>query len=158
MVAGASLPSSNLPSKNTNVSFNTLSDKEVDDYVKRMTKNDKSKKVILGRGNTEPYDSLANSPDSEFSSFNNNDVWNEMANRTNNDWDEIWKVDKEYINNRINKGNDILLANDPSIEYYVDNHITFYQRELDYLFTPVENGGLGLSYEQTSNGLWKVIK
>ena len=68
-------------------------------------------------------------------------------------YDEIWKVNKQFIDDQIGVGNRILLSNDPYQGYYfADGTKRFYQRELDYLKE------LGYSFERVGDDLWEVVK
>lgn len=68
-------------------------------------------------------------------------------------YDEIWKVNKQFIDHQIENGKRILLSNDPYQGYYFeDGTKRFYQRELDYLKE------LGYSYEKIDINLWEAVK
>lgn len=62
------------------------------------------------------------------------DVWDELVKTANNNYDEIWKVNKAFIDENIRVGKEIILSNNPNVGYYfVDGNLRFYQREIDYL-------------------------
>jgi hypothetical protein len=65
----------------------------------------------------------------------------------------MWKINKKFIDNRKALGNDFYLSHDPTNPAYYN---VFYKMEIDYLTTPVSQGGLGGTMNNLGNNLWKV--
>ncbi|HWT75741.1 MAG TPA: hypothetical protein VN258_13630 [Mobilitalea sp.] len=81
------------------------------------------------------------------------EVWNELVTEAAQNYDEIWKVNKKFIDDQISAKKQILLSNDPFVKYlFNDGTKRFYQREIDYL------KGRGYKFVKTIDGLWKAIK
>ncbi|MBN1467087.1 MAG: hypothetical protein JW924_00035 [Fusobacteriaceae bacterium] len=81
------------------------------------------------------------------------DTWNSLETITGKNYDEIWKVNKAFLNKQITERKTIFLSNNLNEGYYFDNKTPrFYQREIDYLKEK------GYKFEKTSDNLWKAIK
>ncbi len=63
--------------------------------------------------------------------------WDEALSYVGNDFEEMWKVNKKFIDNRKSLGNEFYLSHNPSI---ADG---FYLREINYITKPIIEGGLG---------------
>lgn len=60
------------------------------------------------------------------------DVWASLEKEAGGNYDEIWKVNQQFIDEQIAANKNILLSNDPYKEYYFDDGTKrFYQREID---------------------------
>lgn len=80
-------------------------------------------------------------------------IFNLIKIEADNNYDIIWKVNKQFIDEQIVAGKKILLSNNPKKGYYFsDGTRRFYQRELDYLT------GQGYEFEKISDDLWQAIK
>lgn len=128
----------------------SLSNDRVSYYLNESLNNADSNVTILGI--TGNYDVIGENRG--YSYFKMEDeVWLQLENETINNYDEIWKVNKQFIDNQIESGNRIFLSNDPYQGYYfTDGTKRFYQRELDYLKE------LGYSFESIGNNLWEALK
>ena len=79
--------------------------------------------------------------------------WKKLVQDASSDYDEIWKINKKFIDEQIAAGKEILLTNDPTKKYLFDDGIPrFYQRELNYLME------LRYTFDEVSDGLWKASK
>jgi hypothetical protein len=127
-----------------------LTASQIDEYLKIATKNPSSKKVILGSSGT--YDVIGGTKG--YTYFNMTDKeWNALVAKATNNYDEVWKVNKKFLEKQIADKKEILLSNNPNIGYYFpDGKPRFYQREIDYLkskkYEFIDNG----------DGLWKAVK
>ena len=62
------------------------------------------------------------------------DVWTSLEKEAGGNYDEIWKVNQQFIDDQIAANKNILLSNDPYQGYYFDDGARrFYQREIDYM-------------------------
>ena len=81
------------------------------------------------------------------------DVWTSLEKEAGGNYDEIWKVNQQFIDEQIAANKNILLSNDPYQGYYFDDGARrFYQREIDYILSK------GYTFELTSDGLWKAVR
>jgi peptidoglycan hydrolase-like protein with peptidoglycan-binding domain len=127
-----------------------LYSKQINEYLDLALNYPSSNKVILGVSGT--YDKIGYKLKYTYFQMDD-DIWNELVKRTNSNYDEIWKVNKKFIDNQITAGKEILLSNDPFIKYlFPDGSKRFYQREIDYL------KNLGYKFTATNDGLWKAYK
>lgn len=128
----------------------TLTNEQVNSYLEMGKNNSSSDKVILGT--TGNYDVIGEM--NGYSYFQTSDeTWRELVKTTGENYDEVWKVNKAYLDDEIAAGKEIFLSNNPKDTYYLNNgQPQFYQRELDYLEE------LNFTFEDVGNGLWKAIK
>lgn len=81
------------------------------------------------------------------------EVWGNLEKETGSNYDEIWKVNQQFIDEQIAGHKNILLSNNPYKGYYFDNgEKRFFQREIDYIISK------GYIFEKTNDGLWKAIR
>lgn len=77
------------------------------------------------------------------------EVWNALEIEAGNNYDEIWKVNQQFLDEQISSNKKILLSNDPFIGYYFeDGAKRFYQREIDYLIEK------GYTFQEKGESLW----
>jgi hypothetical protein len=79
--------------------------------------------------------------------------WSQAESLVGGSVDEMWKINKKFIDNRKALGNSFYLSHDPTNPIYYKG---FYKMEIDYLTTPVSQGGLGGTMNNLGNNLWKV--
>jgi len=68
-----------------------------------------------------------------------------------NDFDEMWKINKKFIDNQKYLGEEFYLSHSPISD------ASFYSREIEYLTKPINQGGLGGTIVDQGNNLWKVV-
>ena len=127
-----------------------LSQDQLNAYLSEATKNPNSDTFVLGLdGNYDVTGGL-----NDYTYFKMNDsTWNKLKRLTNYNYDEIWKLNKKFIDKQISSGKNIVLTNNPNSKYYLENgSLRFYQREINYLKE------LGYVFKETSDGLWKAVK
>lgn len=96
-----------------------------------------------GNGGPEAYCNVAKETNSQYFQLDN---WDELAEKYTND--EIWKINKKFLDIQMSSGREIYLSHNP-FENMEKN--TFYSRELKYL---VKNG-----YSFRKEGaLWHAIR
>jgi len=125
---------------------------EVRILVRKATQNGSSKKVMLGKYIREPLEESYNYRAGKDHTFfeMKGDLWKDVVSKTNNDKEEIWKINKEFIDQQAKANKEFFLSHDPyNLEYYNG----FYQKEIDYL-----TKDLKFSIEKVEENLWKVKK
>ncbi|GHT71694.1 hypothetical protein FACS189455_4110 [Bacteroidia bacterium] len=122
--------------------------KEIDDYVKLATKNPEANKVMLGQyleNNPTSYHIRAKNEGYTYFELDN---WKEAEALVNKNYDELWKINKQFIDNQkaLNK------------EFYFSHNIweyeipSFRSREAEYLID------LGAKdFIKINENTWKVI-
>lgn len=125
---------------------------QIDDYVALATKKGNNSKVMLGKtdnGAATGYVSRASNDHSYFKMTD--EQWDEALNAVGNNFDEMWKVNKKFIDDRKALGNEFYFSHNPA------NADGFFLREVNYLTKPVNQGGLGGSFVNIGNDLWKLV-
>jgi hypothetical protein len=126
--------------------------RQIDDYVALATKQGNQSKVMLGKTDAGGVTGYVNRAGNDHAYFKMTDSqWDEALFTVGNDFDEMWKVNKKFIDNRKALGNEFYLSHNPST---ADG---FYLREINYLTKPINEGGLGGSIIDLGNNLWKVV-
>lgn len=117
-----------------------LSKKEVKDYAVKATKGpEESKFVVLGtyeKNSPNSYDAFAREIGAQYFHLEDYTTLKQKYSR-----DEIWKINKQFINNQIKKGRTFVFSHDP------DEAVkgTFFEKEVNYLkkkgYSFAETGG-----------------
>ena len=128
---------------------NSLNSERIEYYLRKATKNTKSNTVMLGR--TGKYDVIAK--DNKYTYFKlDQNLWTKLLKETAENYDEIWKINKKFIDDQITSNKRILLSDDPYKGYFLPNGgKRFYQREIDYL-------SKNYTFKKLSDGLWEAAK
>lgn len=79
--------------------------------------------------------------------------WNEAFNIVQSE-DEMWKINKEFIKKQRELNKEFFLSHNPFDSKYKRG---FYEKEVNYLTTPINQGGLGGRITQINQNLWKVV-
>lgn len=120
----------------------------IEQLAKRATKNAKSNKVMLGKFDkinmSKSYNIRAKKGNYTYFELDN---WEEVSKSVNGSRDEMWKVNKQFLENEIKKGKDFYLSHDP---LRLDKSY-FYKREIEYL----KGRGATFDYVKKDN-IWKV--
>ena len=125
---------------------------QIDDYVALATKQGDQSKIMLGKTDAGGATGYVNRAGNDHAYFKMTDSqWDEALLSVGNDFDEMWKINKKFIDNRKALGNEFYLSHNPAI---ADG---FYLREINYLTKPISEGGLGGSIVDLGNNLWKVV-
>ena len=122
----------------------------IEALAKAATKNGSKTKVMLGKesfNGTIPYFDRAGT-DYKYFRFDG-DGWSNLFGLIDSNVDEMWKVNKKFIDEAKAKGDQIFLSHDP---YDPLIRQGFYKMELDYIEGPTMNGRI----DQISEDLWKV--
>ncbi len=128
----------------------SLSNDRVSYYLSQSLNNVDSSTTILGTTGT--YDVIGETKGYSYFKMDS-ELWSQLESEAMKNYDEIWKVNKQFIDDQIDAGNRILLSNDPYQGYYFDDGSRrFYQREIDYLKE------LGYSFKSIGDNLWEAIK
>lgn len=129
--------------------------KQIDDYVLLATKQGNQSKVMLGKfeiNNPNSYNIRAGSDYAYFDMGPTN--WTEAEALVGGSVDEMWRINKKFIDNRKALGNEFYLSHNPANPNYYKG---FYKMEIDYLTNPISQGGLGGEIIDLGNNLWKVV-
>lgn len=127
-----------------------LNTDRVEYYLSQSRNNSTSDTVILG--STGEYDVIGKNKGYTYFKMSN-ELWAALEKETGSNYDEIWKVNQQFIDEQVTANKTILLSNDPYKGYYFDNgEKRFYQREIDYIVSK------GYTFEKTDDGLWKAVK
>ncbi len=125
---------------------------EVRILVRKATQNGSSKKVMLGKYIREPLEESYNYRAGKDHTFfeMKGDLWEEVVLKTNNDKEEIWKINKEFIDQQAKANKEFFLSHDP---YNPDFYDGFYKKEIDYLTIDLKH-----SIEKIQENLWRIKK
>ena len=127
-----------------------LNSERIEYYLGKARNNIDSDTVVLG--STGKYDIIAETEGYTYFKMSD-DVWTSLEKEAGGNYDEIWKVNQQFIDEQIAVNKNILLSNDPYQGYYFDDSARrFYQREIDYILSK------GYTFESTSDGLWKAVR
>ncbi len=127
-----------------------LNSERIEYYLGKARNNIDSDTVVLG--STGKYDIIAETEGYTYFKMSD-DVWTSLEKEAGGNYDEIWKVNQQFIDEQIAVNKNILLSNDPYQGYYFDDGARrFYQREIDYILSK------GYTFESTSDGLWKAVR
>jgi hypothetical protein len=121
--------------------------KQIDNYVELATKNKNTTKVMFGmydNGGPASYIQKAGTNYTYFDMGTQN--WNEAMVIVNNDLDEIWKINKKFIENQKNLGKEFWFSHDPFTPY----NDQFFAKEINYLID------LGVKDFEKIGDLWKA--
>ncbi len=127
-----------------------LNPERIEYYLNKARNNIDSDTVMLGRTGT--YDVIADSKGYTYFKMSD-ELWADLKRETRNNYDEIWKVNQQFIDEQLSLDKNILLSNNPYAGYYFsDGTKQFYQREIDYIISK------GYTFETTNDGFWRAIK
>lgn len=127
-----------------------LNSERIEYYLGKSRNNIDSDTVILG--STGKYDIIAETEGYTYFKMSD-DVWASLEKEAGGNYDEIWKVNRQFIDEQIATNKNILLSNDPYKGYYFDDGAKrFYQREIDYILSK------GYTFESTGDGLWEAVR
>ncbi|GHV68708.1 hypothetical protein FACS1894199_16370 [Bacteroidia bacterium] len=121
--------------------------KQIDDYVKLATKNPDAKKVMLGMWDGGAPTSYVAKAGKEYTHFTMGDKWDEVFNLVNKNEDEMWKINKHFIDEQKLKNSEFWCSHDP----FLPKDDKFFAREIKYLID------LGAKDFVKEGDLWKII-
>ncbi|MDR2474472.1 MAG: hypothetical protein LBD45_01310 [Bacteroidales bacterium] len=119
---------------------------EIDEYVKLATKNSSANKVMLGKyldGGENSYISRAGKDHTYFDM--GAQKWNEAETFVNKNSDEMWRINKQFIDEQKMLNKEFYLSLDPDI---ADG---FYLKEINYLTKDLKGKIIKIN-----NDLWKI--
>lgn len=119
--------------------------------AKKATKNAISTKVMLGKeffAGTIPYYDRASSLWYKYFRLEPSN-WSNISSLIGENFDEMWKINKQFIDDAISANNSIYLSHSPLDPEVVTG---FYAREINYLITEY-----GATFTKISDDLWKVF-
>ena len=123
---------------------------QIEEYVAMSTKQHEKTKVMFGKFENGGPTSYIARAGSEHTYFDMGDKWEEVYNLVQQNDEEIWKINKKFIDNQRGLNKAFYLSHDPNVAS------GFYQREIEYITTPIEQGGLGGNILNLETNLWKI--
>lgn len=126
-----------------------FTEQQIQEYVALATKNPDSKKVMLGKyDNLEPT-SYIQRAGKEYTYFDMGvEKWKEAETFVNKNADEMWKINKEFINKQKALGKDFYFSHEP---WNAQSH-EYLSKEAEYLID------LGVKdFKQIDKNTWKAI-
>ena len=121
---------------------------EVRILVRKATQNGNAKKVMLGKyieDSPLSYNARAGKDHTFFEM--KDELWREVSQKVNNDHKEIWKINKQFIDEQFKQKKDFFLSHNP------ENQKGFYFDEIDYLTGTNNLKGKIIRINET---LWKI--
>jgi hypothetical protein len=102
---------------------------EIDEYVRLATKNGDKNKVMLGMWDNGRETSYVNRAGNEYTYFNMGDKWSEAENLVNKNKSEMWKINKQFIDEQHKAKKEFWFSHDP----YSPKTDQFFSDEVSYL-------------------------
>ena len=104
--------------------------KQIDDYVKLATKNVNAKKVMLGKYDEPGTLSYIERAGNDHTYFQLSvSAWNEAKSLVNNSLDEMWRINRQFIDEQKALGKEFFLSHEP----WKERSTSFLSREAEYL-------------------------
>lgn len=122
--------------------------KQIDDYVAFATKQNDKTKVMLGMWDGGGSSSYITKAGNEYTYFDFGDKWDEAYNLVNKSDDEIWRINKKFIDNQKAAGKEFWFSHDP----FSPRNEQFFAKEVNYLIE-----GLDVKDFEKIGDLWKAV-
>ncbi|WP_046287384.1 fibronectin type III domain-containing protein [Zobellia galactanivorans] len=120
---------------------------QIGDYIKLATKNGNAKKVMLGMWDGGGPSSYITRAGNNYTYFDFGEKWDEVYKLVNENDDEIWRINKEFIDRQRAANKEFWFSHDP----FSPKNEQFYAREINYLID------LGVTDFVKENDLWKAL-
>ncbi len=120
--------------------------KQIDDFVLIATQQNNKLKVMLGKFDNGASTGYVSRAGSSHTYFDMGNKWDEALQMVGGDLDEMWRINKKFIDEQKALGKEFFLSHNPL------NADGFYKREIDYL-TQELNGQI----IQVNNNTWKIL-
>ena len=131
----------------TGATITSFTAKQIEDYVELATKNGSTDKVMLGMWDGGGASSYITKAADNHTYFDFGDKWDEAYKLVNESDDEIWRINKEFIDQQSAANKEFWFSHDP----FSPRNEQFFAREINYLID------LGVSDFVKENDLWKAI-
>jgi hypothetical protein len=119
--------------------------KQIDDFVLLATKQNNKLKVMLGKFDNGASTSYVSRAGTTHAYFDMGNKWDEALQLVNGDLDEMWKINKQFIDEQKALSKEFYLSHNPA------NATGFYKREIDYLTIDLKG-----KVVQINNNTWKI--
>ncbi len=119
--------------------------KQIDDFVLLATKQNDKLKVMIGKFDNGASTSYVSRAGTTHTYFDMGNKWDEALQLVNGDLDEMWKINKKFIDEQKALGKEFILSHNPL------NADGFYKREIDYLTKDLKGHII-----QLNNNTWKI--
>lgn len=133
--------------ESTIVTAGKLTVKQIDDYVAFATKQNDKIKVMFGMWDGGGSSSYITKAGKDYTYFDFGDKWDEVYDLVNKSDDEIWKINKKFVDNQKAAGKEFWFSHDP----FSPKNEQFFAREINYLID------LGVTDFEKVGDLWKAI-
>lgn len=120
---------------------------QIDDWVKFATKQNDKSKVMFGMWDGGGVNSYTSKAGTEYTYFDFGDKWDELYNLVNKSDDEIWKINKEFIDRQRSANKEFWFSHDP----FSAKNEQFFAREVNYFID------LKVKNFQKIGDLWKAV-
>jgi hypothetical protein len=122
---------------------------QIDDWVKFATKQNETgiSKVMLGMWDGGGANSYITKAGKNHTYFDFGNKWDEVYRLVNKSDDEIWKINKEFIDRQKSAGKEFWFSHDP----FSPKNEQFFAREVNYIID------LGAKDFQKVGDLWKAV-
>ena len=120
---------------------------QIEYYVNFATKQGDKNKVMLGMWDNGGASSYITKAGKEYTFFDFGDKWSEATALVNNNKDEIWKINKKFIDNQYKAGKEFWFSHDP----YSPRTEQYFSDEVSYLID------LGVKDFKKVGDLWKAV-
>jgi hypothetical protein len=121
---------------------------QIDDYVKLATKNPDSKKVMMGKY-TDDVTSYTKRAGTDHTYFDLGEEWNKIKTTVNGNDDEMWRINRQFIENAKKDGKEFFFSHDPRLEMT--------NSSLKQEYNLLIQLGAKKELKQVENNLWQVI-
>ena len=121
--------------------------KQIENYVLFATKQNNKNRVMLGLWDGGSSNSYISKAGKEYTYFDFGDKWDEVYTLIRKNDNEIWRINKQYIDEQKALGKDFYFSHDP---FSPKDH-QFFAREVNYLID------LGVKDFVKIDDLWKAI-
>ena len=125
-----------------------FSPEQINHFVSVSSEQNDKLKVMFGRWDNGDPTSYITRAGVDHSYFSMRDYWREASDLVDDNPDEIWKINKKYIDNQKALNKEFYFSHDP----FSPEDVAYYAREINYLIE------LGVTdFKLVDNNLWKAI-
>ena len=130
----------------------SLTESQINDYLKVATKNPNTKKVMLGKHDGGGATSYIKRAGNEYTYFDMGAAkWDELQALVGNSYDELWRLNKAFIDRQKALGKEFYFSHNPNTA------TGFMLEEVNYLTKSELLGGLGGKIEKINEITWKIV-
>lgn len=124
-----------------------FTNEQIEKYARLSTQQNDKIKVMLGMYDKGASTSYINKAGNDFTFFSMGDLWDEASYLVDKNNDEIWRINKQFIDNQILLKKEFWFSHDP----FSPKNEQFFAREVNYLID------LGVKDFVKLGDIWKAI-